>query len=85
MKLREKMFLWLSIFTVVIFAASIIWAADTYEFKGGTAANIDHPRAKAGLNFIKLMEAKSGGKDKGEMVSECPVGGRGGTLKSAQQ
>ena len=55
--------------------ASIVWAADTYEFKGGTAANIDHPRAKAGLNFIKLMESKSGGKIKGKWFPNAQLGG----------
>ena len=80
-----KMFYWgLSIFTLLLFAGSIALAAETYEFKGGTAANIDHPRAKAGLNFIKLMEQIER-EDKREMVPECPAGRRGGSLKSDQQ
>ena len=65
MKVREKMFLWASIFTFIVFTASIVLAADIFELKGGTAANIEHPRAKAGQNFIKILEAKTGGKRKG--------------------
>ncbi len=74
MKWRKIALLGFSIFTMVIFAGSIVFA-QTYEFKGGTAANIEHPRAKAGLNFIKLMEAKSGGKIKGKWYPSAQLGG----------
>jgi TRAP-type C4-dicarboxylate transport system substrate-binding protein len=75
MKLK-KLFYWgLSIFTLFLFTGSIALAAETYEFKGGTAANLPHPRAKAGLNFIKLMETKSGGKIKGKWFPNAQLGG----------
>jgi TRAP-type C4-dicarboxylate transport system substrate-binding protein len=75
MKGRKIFFGGVSVFTLILFAGSIVLAADTYEFKGGTAANIEHPRAKAGLNFIKLMEAKSGGKIKGKWYPNAQLGG----------
>jgi TRAP-type C4-dicarboxylate transport system substrate-binding protein len=71
-----KLFCWgLSMFTLFLFIGSIALAAETFEFKGGTAANIDHPRAKAGLNFIKLMETKSGGRIKGKWFPNAQLGG----------
>jgi len=75
MKWRKIFLGGVSVFTLILFAGSIVLAADTYEFKGGTAANIDHPRAKAGLNFVKLMEAKSGGKIKGKWFPNAQLGG----------
>ncbi|MCX5908357.1 MAG: TRAP transporter substrate-binding protein, partial [Deltaproteobacteria bacterium] len=75
MKLKKIIFLGLSIFTLLLFGGSIILAAETYELKGGTAANIEHPRAKAGLNFMKLVEAKSGGKIKGKWYPNAQLGG----------
>lgn len=75
MKVREKIFLWVSIFTLIVFSASIVLAAETFELKGGTAANIEHPRAKAGLNFIKILEAKTAGKIKGKWYPNAQLGG----------
>jgi TRAP-type C4-dicarboxylate transport system substrate-binding protein len=75
MKSKKTILCWFSIITLVLFIGSVTWAAETYEFKGGTATNIEHPRAKAGLNFIKLIEAKSAGKIKGKWYPNAQLGG----------
>ena len=73
--MKKIIFLGLSVFTLLLFGGSIVLAAETYELKGGTAANIEHPRAKAGLNFMKLVEARSGGKIKGKWYPNAQLGG----------
>jgi len=75
MKSKKTILCWFSIITLVLFIGSVTWAAETYELKGGTATNIEHPRAKAGLNFIKLVEAKSAGKIKGKWYPNAQLGG----------
>ena len=75
MKSKKTILCWFSIITFVLFIGSVTWAAETYELKGGTATNIEHPRAKAGLNFIKLVEAKSAGKIKGKWYPNAQLGG----------
>ncbi len=75
MKSKKTILCWFSIITLVLIIGSVTWAAETYEFKGGTATNIEHPRAKAGLNFIKLIEAKSAGKIKGKWYPNAQLGG----------
>ena len=75
MKGRKIFWAGVSVFTFVLFVGSIVLAADVFELKGGTATNIEHPRAKAGLNFIKLLEAKSGGKIKGKWYPNAQLGG----------
>ncbi len=75
MKSKKILLCWFSIITLVLFFGSVTWAAETYELKGGTATNIEHPRAKAGLNFIKLVEAKSAGKVKGKWYPNAQLGG----------
>lgn len=75
MKSKRIVLFWISIVTLVLFIGSVVWAAEIYELKGGTAANIEHPRAKAGLNFIKLVEAKSAGRVKGKWYPSAQLGG----------
>ncbi len=75
MKSKKTILCWFSIITLILFIGSVTWAAETYELKGGTATNIEHPRAKAGLNFIKLVEAKSAGKIKGKWYPNAQLGG----------
>jgi TRAP-type C4-dicarboxylate transport system substrate-binding protein len=75
MKSKKNILCWFSIITLALFIGAVAWAAENYEFKGGTATNIEHPRAKAGLNFIKLIEAKSAGKIKGKWYPNAQLGG----------
>ena len=75
MKSKKNILCWFSIITLALFIGAVAWAAENYEFKGGTATNIEHPRAKAGLNFIKLVEAKSAGKIKGKWYPNAQLGG----------
>lgn len=63
------------IVVMLFFAAMQVFAAETFNLKGGTAANIEHPRAQAGQHFIDLLEAKSGGTIKGKWYPNGQLGG----------
>ena len=63
------------IVVMLFFGALQVFAAETFNLKGGTAGNIEHPRAQAGQHFIELLEAKSGGTIKGKWYPNGQLGG----------
>lgn len=63
------------IVVMLFFGALQVSADETFNLKGGTAANIEHPRAQAGEHFIKILEAKSGGTIKGKWYPNGQLGG----------
>jgi len=75
MKSKRTMWFWVSVASMILFTVSVAGAAETYDLRGATAGNINHPYAKAGENFAKIVEAKSGGKVKAKWFHSGQVGG----------
>lgn len=75
MKKGKVLFCGITIMVWIIFGAFQVFAAETFNLKGGTAGNISHPRAQAGQHFIDLLEAKSGGTIKGKWYPNGQLGG----------
>jgi tripartite ATP-independent transporter DctP family solute receptor len=75
MQTKKAILFWFSIVTLVLYIGSAVWAAETFELRGATAGVVGHPYAKAGENFGKIVEAKSGGKIKAKWFHSGQVGG----------
>jgi len=57
------------------FFVSVSEAAEVFELRGGTTGPLTHPYARGGEVFLKILEAKSGGKIKGRWYHSGQVGG----------
>jgi len=63
------------IITLGFFLVSASEAAGVFELRGGTTGALTHPYARGGEVFLKILEAKSGGKITGRWYHSGQVGG----------
>jgi TRAP-type C4-dicarboxylate transport system substrate-binding protein len=75
MKTKRTALAWACIIALGFFVVSVSEAAQVFELRGGTAGPLTHPYARGGEVFLKLLEAKSGGKIKGRWYHSGQVGG----------
>jgi TRAP-type C4-dicarboxylate transport system substrate-binding protein len=63
------------VIALVFFMVSVSAAGDVIELRGATTGALTHPYARGGETFLKILEAKSGGKIKGKWYHSGQVGG----------
>jgi TRAP-type C4-dicarboxylate transport system substrate-binding protein len=64
-----------SIIALGFFLISASEASGVIELRGATTGALTHPYARGGETFLKILEAKSGGKIKGKWYHSGQVGG----------